>query len=696
MMRKTTLIIAFLGLAASVLGQPDIQLVTSPKSVGVYGLFEVSLSLGTYDNPYDPEVIDVYAVFQGPDGSRHRVTGFYYESFLLEKDSEKNYEKVSRDTRGDSWRIRFTPDVAGRWTYTIHAVDRKGEAKLDSYGGHPLMFDCQARDAEGFIRQANSKYLKREAYLDGKRNEHAFFPIGPNVGWYGAVDYHTYKKPYGIFEYQEYIDKLAGNANYMRVWLTRYQYLSLYGPEHALRNADGKPVVFFDSTVNQKDSEELDYIVRYAGEHGISLMLCFFTFGDFREDSEDLEKSEKYGGMPSGWRYNPFHTILGLKQPIEFFTNPQAIRITKNLIRYIVARWGYAPNLVCWELWNELGNIFLKEELDEEAQQAIIQWHETMKSWINSLDPNQHLVSTSLGNTKGKTSLEREVFNHLDIVQDHNYQNIQKAVSREQFSYVLYREAQKARQLYDQKPYFMGEFGFGQASKDPKLEEKDPFGVDVHNSLWSSAFSGSMGPASFWFWKYLKEKDLFGLFKPLLTFFDACPLLSDSFQAMTTGKVSGRELLFPNHLETYYMINASEDTLMGWSQDTAFCYQSLRHLTDAKGSNGHFVVGSVNDPKGYVYTMNPSKRPQPSSDSNTIVIPIKKQPRGARYQVRWYDTETGREIRSEATTATVRRRWFRKYLSFEFPESVRDLQNHTVNNTFGDAVFMISLSPAAH
>ena len=90
MMRKTTLIIAFLGLAASVLGQPDIQLVTSPKSVGVYGLFEVSLSLGTYDNPYDPEVIDVYAVFQGPDGSRHRVTGFYYESFLLEKDSEKN------------------------------------------------------------------------------------------------------------------------------------------------------------------------------------------------------------------------------------------------------------------------------------------------------------------------------------------------------------------------------------------------------------------------------------------------------------------------------------------------------------------------------------------------------------------------------------------------------------------------------
>lgn len=688
MMRKSTLIIALWVWVATAFSQPNIQQVIIPRSVGIYGLYEISFSLDNYSNPYDPEVIDVYAVFHGPDGSQHRVTGFYYESYILEKQPDQNYELASRNTEGDCWKIRFTPDVTGRWTYSIHAVDRKGETRMDSYGGQPLAFECQPKDAEGFIRCANSRFLKREAFSRGIRQEHSFFPIGPNVAWYSTVDYHTYRKPYGIFDYQNYIDRLAGNANYMRVWLTRYQYLSLYGPEHALREGD-KPMIFFDSKLNQKDAEELDYIVSYAGEKGISLMLSFFTFGDFRDDSEDLEKSEKYNSKPSGWRYNPYHTVLGLKQPSEFFSNPKAIRITKNLIRYIVARWGYATNVMSWELWNEVANIETGQVMNEKTQQDVVNWHHEMYDYLALIDPYHHLVSTSTGSLKKGGSIQSTVFETLDFVQDHNYQNIQKAVSKEQVSYVLYRETEKARLIYGTKPFFMGEFGFGQGGGDPLLKDKDPFGVDAHNSLWSSAFSGAMGPASYWFWRYLRDSNLLGVYKPLLTFFNGLPLLSDSFHPMTTGWISGRSLKFPNHLETYYMINAEEDTLMGWSQDTAFCYQSLRHLTDNMGSNGHFNIESVKDQKGYVYTLDPSKRPRPSSGSNTISIPVQNPLRGTLYKVRWYDPETGREIPSEATTAKVRRRWFRRYIVFDFPESIRNLRDNTVNNTFGDAVFMI-------
>ena len=32
-----------------------------------------------------------------------------------------------------------------------------------------------------------------------------------------------------------------------------------------------------------------------------------------------------------------------------------------------------------------------------------------------------------------------------------------------------------------------------------------------------------------------------------------------------------------------------------------------------------------------------------------------------------------------------------KYISFEFPSSLRDLKNKKINNTYGDAVFMITL-----
>ena len=137
------------------------------------------------------------------------------------------------------------------------------------------------------------------------------------------------------------------------------------------------------------------------------------------------------------------------------------------------------------------------------------------------------------------------------------------------------------------------------------------------------------------------------------------------------------------------MVNATEDTIIGWSQDTAFCYQSLRRLTDEIGNNGHFVDGGVFDPKGYVYTLDKAKRPKPSSKSNTIELPIENQQRKTSYKVRWFDSETGLEMLSEATTAVVRRKRFRNVLEIQFPSSVRDVKKGEITNTFGDAVFML-------
>ena len=687
-MRKTTLLVCLLALFSVGRAQPVINQVSFPDTATVFGLYEISFQMRDYDNPYDPEVIWVYAEFSGPDHQAFCVDGFYFEGYDFTNDH--GVEIATRNSDSDGWKIRFTPPVAGEWRFTLHASDKSGETELTADGPNAFLFDCcEVDSAAGFITKRNTRFLKRTVIVDGKTREHAFFPIGPNVAWYSAADYGAYRKPYGVYDYEQYIQALSGNANYFRIWINRYQYLSIYGPEHA-GTLDGKPLLYFDKSLNQKDSAELDYIFWYAAQHGIVIMPCIFNFRDFIHKQDDTFGSVSSPSKPSDWQCNPFHTVLGLESPYQFFTDREAIRITKNLLRYIVSRWGYATNLMGWELWNEVVNIERAQAMDQKIRQDIIDWHEEMSDYLSMMDPYQHLVSTSTGgsiNSGGE--IYSSVFETLDFVQDHNYQNIQKAVSKEQFSFVLYREAEKARQLYGSKPYFMGEFGFGQGSADPKLEDKDPWGVDMHNSLWSSAFSGAMGPASYWFWSYLKSRDLFGMYKPLLTFFEGFPLLSDSFHPMTTGSVVGNSLVFPNHLETYYMINVSEDTLMGWSQDTAFCYQSLRHLSDSVGWNGHFAKGAVNDPMGYVYTLEVSRRPQPSSTSNTITIPIQQQPVGTSYVVRWFDSETGLEMPSEAATAVVQRRWFRKYLSFEFPESIRDLRDHTVNNTFGDAVFMI-------
>lgn len=687
MIKKYILLLLIIGNTVFSFAQPNLNSITFPKSVDVYNLYEISFKLGEYENLYDPEVIDVYAVFHSPEGETFRVNGFYFESYLFSE--MDGVEVASRCGDNDSWKIRFTPNAAGQWTFELHAIDKNGEIHLTSYHNLPFAFDCRQKNAEGFIRAANKMYLKREEFVNGQRKYHSFFPVGPNVAWYTTVDYYYFKKPYGIYEYIKYIDTLEGKANYMRIWLTRYQYLSLYGPEHTLRDK-GKPVTYFDSSINQKDAAELDFIVRYAADHNINLMMCLFTFGDFRDDSEGLEKSAKYNSMPSGWRYNPFHTLLHLEQPAEFFSDAEAKRISRNLIRYIVARWGYATNIECWELWNEVANTFKDYELDGTEEQAIIDWHNEMAEAIRSFDPHQHLVTTSLGSTKIMPILHERCFDHLDVVQNHNYQNIQKSKSKEQMSYILFQKSGEMREMYPEKPCFMGEYGLMGSTSGNKIPDKDPKGIDLHNSLWSSVFSGSMGPASYWYWSVLSTCNLFHRFEPINVFCNNLPVLSDTFTAKTTGTAKKSTLTFPNHLATYYMINADEDTLLGWSQDTAFCYQSLRRLTDNVGKNGHFANEGVFDSKGYVYTLDKTKRPKSSSSNNAIAIPIKKQQRGTRYEVRWFDTETGLEIPSEKTTEVVRRRWFRKLLTIQFPSSIRDVNNGEITNTFGDAVFVVT------
>lgn len=681
-MKKSFVLAILLGIVALCHAQPKINGLAFPSTANLFGLYEISFQMGTYANPYDPAVIDVYAVFTAPDGRTMKVNGFYYEGYRFEE--YKGYEKSQAEARSNGWRVRFTPDQQGSWRFTLHATDKRGSVSLDSYGGTTFGFSCKGvQNATGFIATTNTRYLKRDVVVNGKRQSHSFFPVGPNVAWYTCKAYYNFATPKGIYEYEQRIDSLAGRANYMRIWLNRQQYLSLYGSEFT-QTDDGKTPMYFDNTLNQKDAAEFDYIVEYAAKKGIAVMPCIFTFGDFKADPKHDGELDK---NPADWRRNPYNTVLGLKTPTDFFTDKEAQRIARNLVRYVVARWGYATNIVAWELWNEISNMDLDKDTFVQYSNAVTRWHNDMAQLIHSNDPFHHPVTTSIG-YDDKDYLFNHIFSNMDIVQDHYYANVQKAKSGEQISHHLYLSSLEVRKIYPDKPLFIGEFGFG-SSNAQRYFEKDPHGVDLHNTLWSTLFSGMIGPASFWQWSALEKCGIHKVFRPVLTFSKSMPIPSPTFHPRTTGensKTAKHVVVFPSGLETYYMINATEDTLYGWSQDTAFTYQSLRRLTDKVGSNGHFKDDGVVDAKGYVYTLNANKRPRPSSRNNNITLPIVKKPAGTRYVVRWYDTETGFEMESERTFAAVGKD---NKLSFDFPSSIREKRR--INNTFGDAVFVITV-----
>lgn len=239
-MKKSLFILLFATIVAKGFGQLFPPL-SYPGSVGLFGLYEVSFTLPTtYSNPYDPDTINVYAEFTGPDNSSYIVNAFYYEDYTFYQHVE-GYEVAVRHSENDGWRLRFTPTVVGTWSFYIRAFDKNGELNLPELNANHTFFCTSVSDVDGFISLANSRFLKRDIVKNGNRRFHSFFPIGPDEAWYSCmanVYGEFWNHPKGIYDYKRRIDSLSGNANYMRVFLNRYKSLALYGPEYATENGD--------------------------------------------------------------------------------------------------------------------------------------------------------------------------------------------------------------------------------------------------------------------------------------------------------------------------------------------------------------------------------------------------------------------------------------------------------------------------
>ena len=88
---------------------------SNSDSVGLYEKFEISLNLNAeYTNPFDPDQIDLMAVFTAPSGKKWPINGFYEYS------------------HGAAWKLRFSPNELGNWTYSLELKD-KNEIQIANF-----------------------------------------------------------------------------------------------------------------------------------------------------------------------------------------------------------------------------------------------------------------------------------------------------------------------------------------------------------------------------------------------------------------------------------------------------------------------------------------------------------------------------------------------------------------------------------
>lgn len=441
------------------------------SQIGKFEKYELTVDVrAKFKNPYDPKEVSLKAIFKSPSGITKIVNGFFYKEFEILPQSNRY-----KDGGKDAWKVRFTPNEIGKWTYHLMLSDSTGTS--DS----PVQsFDCITSFNNGFVRKSNTNYLKFDSGLN-------YFPVGENVGWYG------HKK---IDDYKQWINELAENGgNFLRLWMCSWG-----------TGIEWKETGLGDYSKRQDRAFELDWIIDYASQKGIYIMLCLNNHGQV----------STY--VNSEWDNNPYNSKNGgpCKNTFDFFSDSSAIKFYLRRLNYIVARWGYSPNILAWEIFNEIE--FTNSYLFE--RKNIIAWQKMNAIYLDSLDVNNHLITTSYASSEKDFKLWK--LPEIDFTQTHFYRGSSDIES-------IQIDGIKNYLTSFEKPTLVGEFGLW--SRDESFAEMDPKGITLHNSLWASTVSGSFGTSMIWWWdSYVHPFKLYKYFQPVNHFTSTIDYLNEDYK----------------------------------------------------------------------------------------------------------------------------------------------------------------------
>lgn len=448
--------------------------------------FELTVSLtGAFTNAYDYDDIALQAIFTAPGGKKDTVDGFYMQDYTL------NTTNGNLTATGPSiFKLRYTPVETGAYTYVLSCTNLVGTATQAA-----ATFQSVSATGKGFIRKNSTNYLNFD-------NGEQYIPIGENLAWQQSNRY---------LDYKSWTQKLSDNkANFIRIWLAHWglglEWKNAYDNFQGLRR------------YKQTNAYYLDWLIDESKAKGLYIMFCINHHGQVSTTTD------------ANWGDSPYNAANGgpCTNTWDFFTNASARAAHKNRLRYILARWGYSPNIQSWELFNEVKwtNNYAN------IRPQVRDWHDEMAIYLKAKDPMKHLVTTSSGDDLSDSLLWR--LPSLDFTQSHFYSgsgNIETVLNAGIQSYLS---------AYN-KPTINGEFGIAPSggTNGANISNADSTGNNLHNSMWATAFNGSMGGALPWFWNdYIDPRNLYYHFKPLATVLANIPLKDANYKPATASIVS--------------------------------------------------------------------------------------------------------------------------------------------------------------
>lgn len=403
---------------------------------GAYPRLEASFTIsGLATDPFDYAATDVKVMIVAPDGTTNSFPAFF--------------------DGGTTWRVRYTPLAPG--TYIVDGVTLNG-SPISVGSLQPASWNVAGQPfSPGFVRLDPSN-PSRFITSNGRR----FYPIGHNVAWW-ATNANNAATIAAAFAKMG-----AAGENWSRVWMEHF---------YESKNLEWPKVGNF-GTFSLPVAQRWDTIVAGAERSGVAFQMTIQHHGQYSST------------VDANWSSNPYNTANGgfISTASQFFTNATAKALTKRKLRYLVARWGYSPAIMAWELFNEV-------QFTDAAQNGqwsnVIAWHDEMAQFLRAQDSWQHLITTS-------SELNQPMWSQCDYYQHHDYPSD---------LITALRDAPGVPGGQAVKPIFGGECG---------MDATVFWGA--HAPLWAGLMAGQSGASQQWYWDRIHAENSYSLFRPASAF----------------------------------------------------------------------------------------------------------------------------------------------------------------------------------
>ena len=381
-----------------------------------------------------------------------------------------------------TWRVRHTPTMAG--VYGISNITLNG-SPLSFSNLQPASWTVTGfPTSPGFV-QVDPTNPRRFITSNGRR----FFPVGQDVAWSSPSS-----------DILNIFPKMgAAHETWSRVWMTHF-----YDNGTTLGlNLDWPLVNNTFGQLSLTNAQHWDAIVAAADQAGLHFQMTLQHHGQY--------SSIPISDTDPNWEQNPYNTANGgfLSSSTNFFTDPTAQELTKRKLRYIVARWGYSPSIMAWELFNEVQFT----DAGSLNQWGIIEaWHNEMATFLRSQDAYHHLITSS-------SVLNEPIWDQTDYYQHHDYPSDLIAGIQ---------DAQDISASQPVGPDFSGECGI----------DTTPH-VGISPPIWAGIMAAQSGDAMPWYWDTIDPNNDYFLIQAAADFVTVSGLADENALTKSTPLVTG-------------------------------------------------------------------------------------------------------------------------------------------------------------